>query len=102
MFSTTKKFYLIIVFSIGLSIYGTHRYRVRNINRNNLLLEELVHSRTKDLVDQKEKTQKAYNALLETESKLKQVTNSVDAYFWTAAVRDGYDLDYVFITDTYY
>jgi len=95
-------FYIIIVFSIGLSIYGTYRYRIRKINRNSLLLEELVHSRTKDLLNQKEKTQKAYDALLETESKLKQVTKSVDAYFWSTVVSEGNRLDYVFITDTYF
>jgi len=95
-------FFVIVAFSIGLSVYGTHRYRVRNINRNNLLLEELVHSRTKDLLDQKEKTQKAYNTLLDAENKLKQVAGSVNAYFWTMAVRDRNTLEYVFITDTYY
>jgi PAS domain S-box-containing protein len=95
-------FYLIIAFAIGASIYATHHYRVRKINRNNLLLEELVHSRTKDLLEQKDKTQAAYDALLESENKLKQVTRSVDAYFWTTAVREGNKLDYVFITDTYY
>lgn len=95
-------FFVFIAFSIGLSVYGTHRYRVRKINRNNLLLEEMVHSRTKALLDQKEKTQKAYNTLLETENKLKQVAGSVNAYFWTMAVRDRNMLEYVFITDTYY
>jgi PAS domain S-box-containing protein len=95
-------FFALIAISIGVSIYGTHRYRVRKINRNNLLLEEMVRSRTKDLEDQKEKTQKAYDAVLETENKLKQVSNSVNAYFWTTVVREGNTLDYVFITDTFY
>ena len=95
-------FYLIVLIAIATSFYGTHHYRVRKINRNNLLLEKLVHSRTKDLLDQKEKTQRAYDALLETENKLKQVTSSVNAYFWTTAIRDNDKLDYVFITDKYY
>jgi PAS domain S-box-containing protein len=108
MFSISAPFWLkgwfitSLILVIGALIYGIHRHRVRKINRNNLLLEDLVHSRTKDLLDQKEKTQKAYDALLETENKLKQVTSSVDAYFWTTAVRDGNKMDYVFITDTYY
>jgi PAS domain S-box-containing protein len=95
-------FFVIIASCIGASIYATHRQRVRKINRNNLLLEELVHSRTKDLLEQKDKTQEAYDALLESENKLKQVSRSVDAYFWTTAVKEGNQLDYVFITDTYY
>jgi len=95
-------FFALIAFIIGVSIYGTHRYRMRKINRNNLLLEDMVHSRTKDLHEQKEKTQIAYNALLESESKLKQVTKSINAYFWTTAVKEGNNLDFVFITDTFY
>jgi PAS domain S-box-containing protein len=95
-------FFVFVAFFIGASIYGTHHYRIRKINRNNLLLEELVHSRTKDLLEQKEETQKAYDVLLEAENKLKQISRSVDAYFWTIAIAKGNTLDFVFITDTYF
>ena len=95
-------FFVMIACSLTASIYVAHNYRVRKINRNNLLLEELVHARTKDLVIQKEQTQKAYNALLDSENKLKQITQSVDAYFWTTIIKEDNQLEYSFITDAYY
>ena len=94
-------FYLLMVSVIGLSIYGVHAYRVRNFHRNNIRLEEMVHARTKDLLAEKEKTQRAYEALLESESKLKQVTQSVNAFLWSTGIDDQGQMDYIFITDTF-
>ncbi len=95
-------FYVLLVFSIGAIIYGSHRYHVRKIYKNNLLLEKMVHSRTSDLVTEKEKAQEAFNALRESEQKLKQVTESINAYLWSLNIDDSGNLENTFITDTFF
>ena len=95
-------FFLLVILGLAGSVYGAYRYRIRKIYRNNLQLEKMVRARTKDLVDAKEKTLSAYNALLETEKKLKQVTESINAYLWSMKFDQKGDLIDSFITDNYY
>ncbi len=95
-------FFMAVILVLAIVVYGTHRYRVRSIYQNNLRLEKMIHARTKDLVMQKEKAQKSYDALLETENKLKQVTGSIDAYLWSLSFDESGNLKNTFLTDTFF
>jgi PAS domain S-box-containing protein len=95
-------FFMSLFFVLAIIVYGTHRYRMKSIYQNNLRLEKMIHARTKDLVMQKEKAQKSYAALLETENKLKQVTGSIDAYLWSLSFDESGNLKNTFLTDTFF
>ena len=95
-------FYLFVVWAVAASIYSTYRHRVRKIYRNNLLLEKMVHSRTSDLVTEKEKAQTALNDLQKSEQKLKQVTESINAYLWSLSINEQGKMENTFITETFF
>jgi len=62
----------------------------------------MVRARTADLITEKEKAQKAYDALRESEEKLIQVTSSIDAYLWSLSFAADQTLTDTFITDTFF
>jgi PAS domain S-box-containing protein len=62
----------------------------------------MIHSRTSDLVAEKEKAQEAFNALRESEQKLKQVTESLNAYLWSVNIAEQGEVEITFITDTFF
>jgi PAS domain S-box-containing protein len=101
-FWQTSWFYFLILVLLGISVYGTHHFQVRKIYRNNQLLEKMVHARTVDISNEKEKAEKAYAALQETEKKLMQVTSSLDAYLWSLGLDEDQNLISTFITETFF
>ncbi|RMG38147.1 MAG: PAS domain S-box protein, partial [Methanobacteriota archaeon] len=60
---------------VGL-IYGISNYRIRSVAKRQKYLEEKVLERTQDLQAEKEKVEKAYQALQESEQKFREYTES--------------------------
>lgn len=63
-FYQTKIFYFVVVVLIALGIYGTYRWRTRQIVLQQKELSAIIELRTKDLLDAKKETE---NLLLEAE-----------------------------------
>jgi PAS domain S-box-containing protein len=95
-------FYVLMVCALATSFYGIHRRRVQKISRNNMLLEEMVHSRTSALLAEKEKAQDAVKALKDSEQKLIRVTESINAYLWSLGLNTEGKFDSTFITETFF
>jgi len=99
-FWRTIWFYPILSFIVGVFIYVLHSRKVKYIHKQNLRLENMVQDRTAELVEEKEKTQQAYRALLVSEEKLMNVTKGVNAYLWSADIDPKHQVAYTLCTDT--
>ncbi len=98
-FWKTFWFYTVLTFIVGVFIYVIHWRKVKYIHKLNLRLENMVQNRTAELVEEKEKTQQAYRALLASEEKLLNVTKGVNAYLWSADIDAKHRVEYTLCTD---
>ncbi len=81
-------FYLLGIVLIATLIFAEHKRRVKRIEKTNVKLEDRVQERTHELVVEKEKTQEAYRALLESEEKYKTfITYSTEA-IWSIEFKE--------------
>ncbi len=72
-------FISLFILTIAIGLVLTHRYRVRQIEKQNLKLETKVKIRTQQLLQEKEKLEEAYQALVESESKFRAFTETTSS-----------------------
>ncbi len=72
-------FILLSVLFVAIVVASLHQYRVGRIAYQKEVLEKRVQERTAEIVRQKEKLEKAYDALLESETKFRVFTETTSS-----------------------
>ncbi|GAB4366490.1 MAG: hypothetical protein Kow0042_06430 [Calditrichia bacterium] len=78
-FWQTWWFDALVILTIIFGVVAAHKFRVRKVEKDRMLLERRVEERTAELMSEKEKVEKAFHALRESEEKFRAFTETTSS-----------------------